>query len=139
MGKIITKLFIINHIDEIKLEAEIMKKEDVRQMTVENVLIDTGATTLALPAKLIKQLGLKVLKIVAVSTASGIFERNIYCDVKIRLLERETVCECIELPDDAQPLLGVVPLEAMGIELDLQKQTLKFLPYDLLSTYLVVA
>lgn len=53
-------------------------------------------------------------------------------------MERETNCECIELPDDTQPLLGVIPLEAMGIELDLQSQKLRFLPYDLLSTYLTV-
>jgi hypothetical protein len=53
-------------------------------------------------------------------------------------LERETICECIELPDDSIPLLGVIPLESMGIELDLQHQKLKFLPYDLLSTYITV-
>jgi hypothetical protein len=78
------------------------------------------------------------MKTVAVSTATGISERKIYQNVKVRLMERETICECIELPDDTQPLLGVIPLESMGVELDLQSQKLKFLPYDLLSTYLTV-
>jgi len=138
MGKIHTKLVIINNIDEFRFEEGIIAADKVRKIQIEDVLIDTGATTLALPAKFINELGLKFMKTVAVSTATGINERKIYQNVKVRLLERETICECIELPDEAQPLLGVIPLEAMGIELDLQTQKIKFLPYDLLSTYITV-
>jgi len=132
------KLVIINNIDEILSEEKVISKDKIRSCSIEDVLIDTGATTLALPARYIAQLGLKFMKTVAVSTATGISERKIYQNVKVRLMERETICECIELPDDTQPLLGVIPLEAMGVELDLQSQKLKFLPYDLLSTYLTV-
>ncbi len=138
MGKIHTKLVVINNIDEILCEGNLIAKDKIRSLAIEDVLIDTGATTLALPTKIINFLGLKFMKTVAVSTASGISERKIYQNVKVRLMERETICECIELPDDAQPLLGVIPLESMGVELDLQSQKLKFLPYDLLSTYLTV-
>jgi len=138
MGKILTKITIVNNIDEVLFERNIIKLNEVRSLQINDVLIDTGATTLALPAKIINQLGLKYMKSVAVSTASGISERKIYQNVKVRLLERETICECIELPDDAMPLLGVIPLESMGVELNLQTQSLKFLPYDLLSTYITV-
>ena len=138
MGKMHTKLVIINNIDEILSEENVISKDKIRSCSIEDVLIDTGATTLALPARCIAQLGLKFMKTVAVSTATGISERKIYQNVKVRLMERETICECIELPDDTQPLLGVIPLESMGVELDLQSQKLKFLPYDLLSTYLTV-
>jgi len=138
MGKIHTKLVIINNIDEICFENGILTADKVRKLVIDDVLIDTGATTLALPAKYIAQLGLKSMKSVAVSTASGISERKIYQNVTVKLLERQTICECIELPDDAMPLLGVIPLESMGVELDLQRQKLKFLPYDLLSTYITV-
>ena len=138
MGKMHTKLVIINNIDEILSEENVISKDKIRSCSIEDVLIDTGATTLALPARYIAQLGLKFMKTVAVSTATGISERKIYQNVKVRLMERETICECIELPDDTQPLLGVIPLESMRVELDLQSQKLKFLPYDLLSTYLTV-
>jgi len=138
MGKIHTKILVINHFDEFKVKSGLIKQEEIRKLEIDDVLIDTGATTLALPAKYLKQLGCEVLKTVAVSTATGISERRIYGDVKVKLLERETVCECIELPDEAMPLLGVIPLEAMGVELNLQTQKLKFLPYDLLSTYITV-
>ncbi len=138
MGKIHTKLVIINHYDEFRVTEGLIKPEEIRKIEIDDVLIDTGATTLALPTKYIEQLGCKMLKKVAVSTATGISDRKIYGDVKVKLLERETVCECIELPNDAMPLLGVIPLESMGVELDLQRQKLKFLPYDLLSTYITV-
>lgn len=138
MGKMHTKLVIINNIDEILSEENVISKDKIRSCSIDDVLIDTGATTLALPSRYIAQLGLKFMKTVAVSTATGISERKIYQNVKVRLMERETICECIELPDDTQPLLGVIPLESMGVELDLQSQKLKFLPYDLLSTYLTV-
>jgi predicted aspartyl protease len=138
MGKIHTKLVVINNIDEILSEENVIGKDKIRSCSIEDVFIDTGATTLALPSRYIAQLGLKLMKTVAVSTATGISERKIYQNVKVKLMERETICECIELPDDTQPLLGIIPLEAMGVELDLQSQKLKFLPYDLLSTYLTV-
>jgi len=138
MGKIHTKLMVINNIDETLFKKHYIKKEEIRKIELPDVLIDTGATTLALPKKMIAQLDLEFMKTVAVSTATGISERKIFQNVKVRLMERETICECIELPDDAQPLLGVIPLEAMGVELDLQSQKLKLLPYDLLSTYITV-
>ncbi len=39
-----------------------IKAEEIRKIEIEDVLIDTGATTLSLPAKYIKQLGCNVLK-----------------------------------------------------------------------------
>jgi len=125
MGEIHTKLVVVNNIDEILCEENLIAKDKIRSMVIEDVLINTGATTLALPSRIIQQLGLKFMKTVAVSTASGISERHIYQNVKVRLMERETICECIELPDDTQPFLGVIPLESMGVELDLQSQKLK--------------
>jgi predicted aspartyl protease len=41
----------------------------VRSVTLKNVLVDTGATTLCLPKDVIEQLGLKLLKEVDVSMA----------------------------------------------------------------------
>ena len=138
MGKIITKLTVINHKEELYAEDGKLEPEKVHQIVLDDVLVDTGATTLCLPSKYIKQLDLKKYKTVAVSTVYGTSEKRIYQDVSIKLIERTTVCECIEISDDSQPLLGVIPLEMLGIELDLQSQKLKFLPYDLLSTYITV-
>lgn len=99
--------------------------------------MDTGATTLCLPADVIAQLGLNLLKEVDVATATGISTR-IFQDAKISLLEREGTFECLELPGGRDALLGVIPLEALGIELDLQNQTLKILPISPNDTYLTI-
>ena len=38
--------------------------------------------------------------------------------------------ECLELPDGASPLLGVLPLEALGIEPDILNHRLRLLPEE---------
>jgi clan AA aspartic protease len=138
MGKITTTLIITNRIDQANAENGLIPAEQVRSITLNNVLIDTGATTLCLPANAIAQLGLKLLKEVDVATATGISQARIFQDAKISLLGREGTFECLELPGGNDPLLGVIPLEALGIELDLKNQTLKLLPISPTETYLTI-
>ncbi len=138
MGKITTEITVTNNEDLILRKADVISDEEVRSVRVPNVLIDTGATTLCLPQKYINQLGLSDVRTVAVKTATGVSEAHIYQNVKLQLGAREAIVECVELPDEADPLLGVIPLEMMGIELDLQKQQIKFLPFDMLDTYITV-
>ena len=92
----------------------------------------------SLSADVISQLGLKLLKQVDVSTATGLSKANIFQDAKISLCGREGTFECLELPGSKDALLGVIPLEALGLELDLQKQSLKVLPTESFDTYLTI-
>jgi clan AA aspartic protease len=136
IGKITTTLKITNRLDQGKAEDGLIPADRVRSITIKNVLVDTGATTLCLPQDAIAQLGLKLLKTVPVATATGIGTARIFEDAKISLMGRDATFECIELPVGADPLLGVIPLEALGIELDLQKQTLMLLPLSPTASYL---
>ncbi|HBK21120.1 MAG TPA: aspartyl protease [Planktothrix sp. UBA10369] len=136
MGKITTTLTITNRLDQGKAEDNLIPADRVRSITIKDVLVDTGATTLCLPQDAIAQLGLKLLKTVPVATATGIGTARIFEDAKISLMGRDATFECIELPAGADPLLGVIPLEALGIELDLQKQTLVLLPLSPTASYL---
>jgi clan AA aspartic protease len=138
MGKIITTLVIINRTDEAIASRGGMGKDKVRSVALDNVLVDTGATTLCLPADVIECLGLELLREVDVETAVGISKARIFQDAKISLLGREGTFECLELPGGRSPLLGVIPLDALGIELDLQKQMLKILPISPTQTYLTI-
>jgi clan AA aspartic protease len=138
MGKIITSLTIVNRVDQALSERELLPVDQVRSIVLENVLVDTGATTLCLPAKTIAQLGLPILREVDVETATGIGKARIFQDAKISLMGREGTFECLELPGGQAPLLGVIPLEALGIELDLQNQQLKLLPISPTQTYLTI-
>jgi clan AA aspartic protease len=138
MGKVLTSLTVINHADQIRAEYGNISPEQIRSVTLENVLVDTGATTLCLPADVISKLGLKLLKEVDVVTAMGIGKARIFEDAKISLCGREGNFECLELPGGRDGLLGVIPLEALGIELDLKNQKLRVLPISPTDTYLTI-
>ncbi|MGK7946212.1 MAG: retroviral-like aspartic protease family protein [Microcystaceae cyanobacterium] len=138
MGKITTTLTITNRIDQANAVQKIISPEQVRSITLDNVLIDTGATTLCLSAEVIATLGLDLLKEVTVETAAGINQARIFQDAKISLMGREGTFECLELPGGSSALLGVIPLEALGIELDLKNQQLVTLPISPLETYLTI-
>ena len=45
---------------------------------------------------------------------------------------------CLELPGGQNNLLGVIPLEALGLEPDLRSQKLRVLPTESNETYLTI-
>jgi predicted aspartyl protease len=138
MGKVLTTLTITNRADESAAARGFIPADQVRSVTLHDVLVDSGATTLCLPPATIAQLGLDLLKEVDVATATGLSTARIFQDAKISLCGREGTFECLELPGGRNPLIGVIPLEALGLELDLQHQTLKVLPSESIDTYLTI-
>jgi len=138
MGKVLTTLIVKNRIDEANAVRGIISPDLVRSITLNNVLVDTGATTLCLPALAIAQLGLELLKEVDVATATGLSKARIFQDAKIFLCGREGTFECLELPGGRDALIGVIPLEALGLEPDLKNQTLRVLPSESVDTYLTI-
>lgn len=85
----------------------------------------------------IAQLGLDLLREVDVAIATGLSKACIFQDAHLSLLGREGNFECLALPG-GNALLGVISLEALGIELSLQNQTLKVLPETSVDTYLTI-
>ncbi len=138
MGKVLTTLTVTNRIDQALAEDGKLPPAEVRSVTLDNVLVDTGATTLCLSSDVIAKLGLKQLKEVDVETATGVRKARIFQDAKISLCGREGTFECLELPGGREALLGVIPLEALGLEPDLRHQTLKMLPTESAETYLTI-
>ncbi|OCR01985.1 aspartyl protease [Oscillatoriales cyanobacterium USR001] len=138
MGKVFATLTIVNRADQILAEAGVISEEQIRSINLKNVLVDTGATTLCLPQDAIAKLGLKILKEVDVATAMGIGKARIFRDATISIFDREGTFECLELPGGGDALLGVIPLEALGLEVDLQNQVLKALPISPTETYLTI-
>lgn len=138
MGKVLTNLTVINRADQIRAEDGTISPEQIRSVTLEDVLVDTGATTLCLPGDIIAKLGLKISKEVDVATATGIGKARIFRDASISICGREGTFECLELPGGKDALLGVIPLEALGLELDLKNHRLKVLPISPTETYLTI-
>ena len=102
-------------------EAGIIKLEDVRRLTVEDALVDTGATGLCLPRSLVQQLGLTPLRSIGVQTANGPAERTVYSEVRYTVLERTYSIQVTDLPEDALVLVGHMILEALDLCVDMRK------------------
>ncbi len=138
MGKIYTSITVINRADQILAAAAVISPDQIRSLTLENVLVDTGATTLCLVPEVISRLGLQLLKEVDVATAKGIGKARIFRDATLIIAGREGTFECWELPGGQNNLLGVIPLEALGLEPDLRSQKLRVLPTESNETYLTI-
>ena len=138
MGKIVTTLTVTNRLDQARLAAGEITPDQVRSVSLDNVLVDSGATTLCLPADVIARLGLAVRREVPIATAMGPGTARLFQDAAITLMGREGTFDCLELPAGTAPLLGVVPLEALGIEADFRNGRLRLLPEELGNTYFTI-
>lgn len=116
-----TRLKLANQDDLVLVRAGIKNPEDVRRLTVEDALVDTGATGLCLPAPLIKQLGLTPLRKIQAETANGIVTRTIYSEVEYTVLERSDSIRVTDLPEGMPVLLGHMILEALDLCVDMKK------------------
>ncbi|MGI8499896.1 MAG: aspartyl protease family protein [Hassallia sp.] len=138
MGKVTTTIIITNRIDQILAERGFLKTDQIRSITLENVLVDTGATRLCLPTNIISELGLVLQGEVDVKIAVGVQKVRIFRELSLSVEGREGTFNCIELPAGTDPLLGLIPLEDLGLEPDLKNQRLRLLPMEGKETYLTV-
>ena len=139
MGQVLTTIAVTNFIDLVMAERGFISAEEVRSVTIDKVIVDTGATLLSLPAPIISQLGLKQVGERDVETSAGIRKGRIFAGAQIIVEGREGRFDCLELPEGvAAVLLGVTPLEVLGLEPDLKNQRLRVLPMNDQQTYLMV-
>lgn len=136
MGRIDVTLTVTNSVDQARAEAGDIDAAAVRSVTLDSVLVDTGATFLSLPADVIARLGLRPVRDVMIGTATGPQRARLYGDARMALLGREGTFDCLELPGATQPLLGVIPMEALGLEPDLAGRRLRLLPDDSPDSYI---
>ena len=138
MGQVITTITVTNFIDLVMAERGFIAAEEVRSVTLDNVVVDTGATLLSLPARIISQLGLIQVGERDVETSAGIKKDRIFADAQIIVEGREGRFDCLELPEGISAvLLGVIPLEELGLEPDLKNRRLRVLPMNNHQTYLM--
>ena len=90
-----------------------------------DMLVDSGAAELALPAELTAPLKLEALGTMHVITEDG-SQRECRVLGMVELEVQGRICQvrAVELPRGTQPLLGAVPLEEMDWHIDLAGQKL---------------
>jgi predicted aspartyl protease len=138
MGRVTATITVTNHIDEILGERGFIAADQIRSITIDNVLVDTGATRLCLPADIIAQLGLTLVGEIQGNTAIGARQFRLFKDVSLAVAGREGRYDCVEIPAGEEPLLGLIPLEDLGLEPDLRNQRLIVLPAEGMQNYIRV-
>jgi predicted aspartyl protease len=124
VGKVLVAATIENSGDVENVVRGLMTADQVRRIEVLDARVDTGATYLALPKRLIDQLGLHRLKTAIARTASGMASFGVYSPVKLTVQGRDCVIEVSELSDDAPVLIGFIPLELLDFVVDPKGQRL---------------
>ena len=115
------KIELANNDEVVAVKLGIMNPEDVRRITIEDALVDTGATRLGLPPSLIAQLGLTPFRSEPVRTVNGLTELWIYSPVQFTLLERESITTVLGVPEGTPVLIGHILLEDLDLCLDMKK------------------
>lgn len=97
-------------------------------------LVDTGSIDCMAPATKLKKAGIEIEGKEVYELANGKPEEYNYGFARVSFLGTETVAQVIFGPDDAEPILGVVALENVGISVDpvtgkLHKMTAKALKF----------
>ena len=138
MGSINARVTIANSLDLDRAQDGEIAATAVRSVAIDDALVDTGATLLCLPSDVIARLGLRLREEVPVETAKGPGMARLFRNAELTVMGRSTTADVLELPEGTTPLLGVTPMEILGIEPDLQNRRLRLLPREPNNTYITV-
>lgn len=124
MGRVTTEATIENLEDLWAVKRSLAAPEDVRKVVVADALVDTGATLLSLPTRLIRQLGLAKTSSKRVTSSIGLGEADVYEAVRLTIQGRSCTMDVMEVPDTVPALIGQLPLEHLDLVVDLRNRTL---------------
>jgi predicted aspartyl protease len=116
MGRVLTEATIENLKDVWDAERGLVPQDQVRRITINDALVDTGATTLALPTRFIQQLGLAKRYEKQARSSRGTV--SVYEAVRVTIQGRDCTADVMEVPDDVPVLIGQIPLEMMDLVVD---------------------
>jgi len=124
MGRVLTEAVIENIEDLWAVKRGLLPADQARRMTVPDALVDTGATLLSLPSRLIRQLGLNKTGSKHVTSSAGLTEAAMYDAVRLTIQGRACTMDVMEVPDDVPVLIGQIPLEHLDLVIDTRSRTL---------------
>ena len=122
MGAVRVEVKLTNAIDESLVNRGLLAPHLLREY-VAQALVDTGALTLVIPASVVKELGLRILRQQVARYANGFEEAiGVTEPVKIVCEERQTSVEALVVGDEV--LIGQVVLELLDLLPDCKNQRL---------------
>jgi clan AA aspartic protease len=96
-------------------------------------LVDTGATDTMAPASELQKIGVKPIGKMGYELADGSLKEYAFGLAEISFMGSVTAGRILFGPDGAEPLLGVIMLESVGIVVDPKNEKLTQLPAQKLN------
>ena len=124
MGRVLTQATIENLEDIWAQKVGVLKHGRVRQLEIDNALVDSGATLLSIPTRLIRELGLERVSSKRVTSSVGSATEDIYSAVRLTIQGRSCTMDVMEVPDDVPVLIGQIPLEHLDFVIDMREHKL---------------
>jgi predicted aspartyl protease len=124
MGKVLVTAKIENLGDLYNVKQGLLPDDQVRRIEVADAVIDTGATTLLLPKRMINALGLEPLRTRHSRGHGGEFILPVYGTVRLTIQGRDCPLDVGAIGDEYPVLVGQIPLEALDWVVDTKGQRL---------------
>jgi predicted aspartyl protease len=124
MGRVLTEATIENLEDLWAVKRGLLTPEQARRIIVPDALVDTGATLVSLPTRLIQRLGLAKTGSKRVTSSIGLAESAMYEAVRLTIQGRSCTMDVMEVPDTVPVLIGQLPLEHLDLVIDTRSRAL---------------
>ncbi len=124
MGRVLAEATIENLEDLWAVDRGLIPAENARRIVISDALVDSGATLLSLPTRLIRQLGLRKFSDRLITSSVGPARAGIYQAVRLTIQNRTCTMDVVEVPDSVPVLIGQLPLEHLDFVIDMKGQRL---------------
>ncbi len=99
--------------------------ELIRSLEVE-ALIDTGASTLILPADIVARMGFAQVEVKKVRLADGsLIDSPRVTGIHLEICGRDMITSAYVMPAGTTPLVGQIPLDELDLIVDAKRQELR--------------
>jgi predicted aspartyl protease len=124
MGRVTTEATVENLKDIWDVERGMIPPEHARKLIVPDAIVDSGATLLSLPTRLIQQLGVEKTGTRNVTSSAGPREAAMYEAVRLTIQGRWCTVDVMEVPNSVPTLIGQIPLEHLDLVINPSSRTL---------------
>ena len=124
VGRVIVSARLENVFDLYEASRGQLALDQVRHVDVSDARVDTGATLLAMPKRLIEQLGITQIRTGRARTTMGLSTFGIFGPVRLTIQGRACSVDVSEVAEDCPVLIGYVPLELLDFVVNPKGQSL---------------
>ena len=115
MGLVYADIELINGEDITRFKDNLIQEEQIRRVTA-HMMVDSGATMMAINQTIKAQLGLKKKRTQIARLADGSpLSLEVVGPIEVRFANREATVNALVLSGDTEPLLGAIPMEEMDV------------------------